>query len=502
MNDQQFWDSFPDYVEKELERWDVPSLALGVIKDGKVILARGFGLRDAQAGLEATGDTLYQIGSCSKSFTAALVAILVDRGVLAWDEPIRSYVPEVRLCDEFASRNCTLRDLLCHRTGLPRHEYSWYGTDFTREELVEHMRYFEPSQPFRTTMQYCNYGYILAGYIVERVTGKTWEQNLQELLLDPLDMKRTGCYVCQIENDENHAVPYSRPEDSDGASGQKTIPFYVTGVEDKSKGIGAPFGPAGSINSTAEDMLKWVQLFLNQGKVGENQVISPESLAELLKPQMLRTNPLDMPNPETEFLCYGMGWFVELFRGRKIIHHGGNINGFSAFTSFLPELNMGVVAYTNMDSNFLHYAVARTIYDHYLGAQDGNWSQRYLELVKQNKAEMPALLQHFTGTQHQGTVPSHPLEDYAGVYRRDGYSEMVIRADDQGLLMDFLGAKNRLKHFHYDTFVTGDTVGELPPGMPVHFRVSEVGGGVECLKMPLVTEKGGQLVVFHKEKQA
>lgn len=496
MTDQEFWSNFPSFVEAELKKWDIPSVSVGVIRGGETLFAGGFGKRDVAKDLSANADTMYQIGSCSKAFTAAVVAILVDQGKLSWDEPIRTYVPDVLLYDEFASRNCTLRDLLCHRTGMPRHEYSWYGTDFTRAELVEHMRYFEPSQPFRYTMQYCNYGYVLAGWIAEQVTGKTWEQLLQEMIFDPLGMDRTNCYICDIEGDENHAAPYNHTPGT--LEGQVQIPFYVTNIENKEDGIGAPFGPAGSINSTVTDMLKWVQMFLNKGKVGDTQLISEESVNELTKPQMLRTNPLDLSNPETEFMTYGMGWFDELFRGKKFIHHGGNINGFSAFTSYMPELDIGIVAYTNMDSVFLHYAIARTIYDHYIGTEEGNWSERYLELTRKSHEGLPEVIKHFTGEKQEGTTPSQPLANYAGTYRRPGYGDMVILCEDDGLVMDFNGAKNHLTHFHYDTFATGDIVGELPPGMPVHFRVSEVGGTIDTLKMPLVTEPGGSLVVFRK----
>ncbi len=146
---------------------------------------------------------------------------------------------------------------MSHRTGIPRHEYSWYGTDYTRKELVQHLRYLEPNQPFRTKFQYNNYGYILAGYIVEKVTGKTYEECLQEYLFRPLGMKRTNCWIDDIENDSNHATPYDRPEGGDGMHGLKEIPFYRTSIEDKSKGIGAPFAAAGAINSCPQDMLRW-----------------------------------------------------------------------------------------------------------------------------------------------------------------------------------------------------------------------------------------------------
>ena len=500
MTDQQFFEQFGQKVQDGLALWDSPSVAIGVIKDGKVVLCEGYGVRDVEQKLPATRETLYQIGSCSKAFTSALVAIMVDQGKLDWDTPIREYVPEVTLYDAFTSENCTLRDLLSHRTGIPRHEYSWYRTDFTRKELVEHMKYLEPNQPFRTKFQYNNYGYILAGYIVEKLTGKTYEECLDEYLFRPLGMDRSCCFIDDIEQDPDHAEPYDRPEGGDGMHGLKKIPFYRASREDKSTGTGAPFAAAGSIDSCVEDMLKWVQLHLQGGKTPDGrQIISQAAMDEMHKPSMILQAPLDMPMEETQFCCYGMGWFAEVFRGHKILQHGGNIDGFSGFTSFVPDLNLGVVAYTNLNSSFLHYALARTIIDHYLGIEDGDWVKRYHDFVAERHGDSAKAMERFTGKQVEGTHPSHALEDFTGTYERNGYSPCVIRRQDETLVMEFLDRPNTLKYFHYDTFVTTDIVGELPPGIPVHFHTAEVGGMIDSLAMPLVTEAGGALVRFAKK---
>ena len=272
--DEQFWAEFPKEAEDALKVWDAPSVGIGVIKDGKVVFCGGFGYRNVEKQLKADGNTLYMIGSCSKSFTAALCGIFADKGLVDLDTPIRRYVPEVELKDPLANKECTLRDLLSHRTGLPRHEYSWYGTDFTREEMVQHMRYFEPSQPFRQTFQYCNYGYILAGYILERISGKTWEQLISEYLFEPLGMTHSTYYRETMEEDENHADPYEHDRERNDQTGMNLIPFFASPVEDREIGIGTPLGPAGSIDSDAADMLKYVQMFLDKGKSGDRQIIS------------------------------------------------------------------------------------------------------------------------------------------------------------------------------------------------------------------------------------
>ena len=500
MTDEKFFETFRQRAEDGLRLWESPSVAVGVVKDGKVVLCEGYGLRDTAGKLPATGETLYQIGSCSKAFTAALVSILVDQGKLDWDTPIIRYVPNIRFYDDFTTKSVTLRDLLSHRTGMPRHEYAWYGTDFTKEQLVENLRFLEPNQPIRTVFQYNNQCYILAGYIVERVTGKTYEQCLQEYLFDPLGMGRSCAFLDDIEGDADHATPYDRTDTSDALRGMRPIPFYRTPVEDRAKGIGAAMGPAGSIDSCAADMLKWVQFHLNHGAWEGKQLISEDSMQQMHRPNMILNAPLDMPMPETDFWSYGMGWFIESFRGHKLIQHGGNINGFSGFTSFMPDLNLGVVAYTNMNGSYLHYALGREIIDHYLGIEDGNWVQRYHDFVAGRSANAAKQILAMTGEQVPGTSPSHPMADYTGTFCREGYTPAVVTAENGALYLDFINAKVKMRHFHYDTFVLDDILGELPAGVPVHFHTAEVGGRIDALAMPLVPEPGGKLIRFEKQR--
>ena len=182
ITEQQFLESIRNQVEEGLKLWESPSVSIGIVKDGRIVLCEGFGKRDVENDLPATGDTLYQIGSCTKAFTSALVAIMVDQGKLSWDEPLIKYLPEIRFYEDSTTSNLTLRDILSHRSGLPRHEYAWYGTDFTKEELMFNLRYLEPNKPIRTKFQYNNYGFMLAGYAVERVTGKSWEDCVEESL--------------------------------------------------------------------------------------------------------------------------------------------------------------------------------------------------------------------------------------------------------------------------------------------------------------------------------
>ena len=263
MTEPQFLEFIRTQAIEGLKLWESPSVSIGIIKDGRIVMCEGFGNRDEDH--PATGSTLYQLASCTKAFTSALVAILVDQGKLSWDTPLIQYLPGVRFYEDSTTSAITLRDILCHRSGLPRHEYSWYGTDFTKEELIFNLRYLEPNKPIRTKFQYNNYGYILAGYAVETVTGKTWEQCVEEFLLKPLGMDRTNMFIDAMKEDPDHALPYDRTDPAESMmKGMKPIPFYKMPQEDYETQQGSPAGPAATVNSSVEDMLKWVQLHLRR----------------------------------------------------------------------------------------------------------------------------------------------------------------------------------------------------------------------------------------------
>ena len=492
MTEQEFIAFIDKTMADGLQLWDATSVGLGVIKDGKVVLCKGYGYRDMENKTPADGDTLYQIGSCSKAFTSALCAVFVDKGLLDWDTPIREYVPDLRFYDDYTTDHCTLRDVLCHRTGVPRHEYSWYGTDFTRAQLLHNIRYLDPNKPFRTDFQYNNYGYLVAGYVLETVSGKTYEELLQEYIFEPLGMERTNAYLDVTEADPNHATPYDRP-DGLGMKGYEKIPFYRTPCEDYSRGIGSPFAAAGSINSSPREMLKWVQFHLQNGRWGDRQLISEAAMAELHKPN-IPCAALDMPMPESDaaFNSYAMAWKVESYRGHKVVQHGGNINGFSAYTCFVPDLQLGIVAYTNLTATFQHYAIGHSIIDYYLGVQGEDWMQRYYDYVIQRTDSTDDFYAKLRGERVEGTNPAFPLEAYTGTYARPGYGELSFFVRDGKLVMRFLGSDVPLTHYHYDSFTT-DIVfagGELRPGLPVKFYTGDSTAVPEVAAIPLVMEEG------------
>ena len=490
-----FYDELGRIAERGLGLWESPSVAIGVTRGGETVFSGAFGQRDAERGLAADSQTLYQIASCTKAFTATLAAQFVDEGKLDWDTPVREYLPEVRFYDDYATRTVCMRDLLSHRTGLPRHEYSWYGTTYSREDIVNNLRYLEPNRPPRTTFQYNNQCYVLAGRVLERLSGESFEELLRTRILEPLGMSRTRFFIEDLEEDGNRAVGYGRPDGSDPVHGTTALPYYRSVVESRQEGVGSPFAPAGCLSSCIDDLLVWARFHLGDTTEAD-RILSERALATLHAPQMLLDEPLDMPQPETAFHCYGLGWFVESYRGRTLIHHSGNIDGFSSFVGLVPELDLGVVACTNMNGSLLHVALAHEVFDHHLGTEGGDWVGRYHDYAVEKGERDRGRVSRLTGERAPGTKPSHALADYAGTYARPGYQPVSVALEGDALHLSFNGWRAPLRHFSYDTFIFDDVLGELPPGIPAHFHLAETGGAVDGLALPLHIEPDTDLVRF------
>ena len=490
-------ESIRNTIIEELPKWDQPSIAVSIVKDGETVLNEAFGYADGPAAVPADSDTMYQIGSCSKAFTAAAVAILVDRGKIGWDVPVRTYMPWIEFKDPFTTANVTVRDLLCHRTGLPRHDAYWIDGPCTRREMVENLRNMQPCWSFRSYWCYQNTCFVAAGMLIETISGQTWEQFVKENILDPLGMTRTTFYVDDISGDPNHAEPHARHMPTD-LTGYEVIPFLKSDREDKAAGIGAPYGPAGSIMSTLNDMTVWVKFNLNKGRFGDKQIISEESMTELHKPQMLLAEPLLFPFPEQDFFSYGMGWFIESQRGHKMVEHGGNINGFSALVTMVPDMDLGIITLTNFDNSFNTYATTYSIIDSYLGVEGGDWHNRLRDMIAQIFTSMPDQMKQLRGEPVPGTSPGHALADYAGTYTNPTYGDVVISCEDGKLGFLYNKAFSPLEHFHYDTFLLTDPK-ILYSGVTVLFR-TDAFGKVDSLTFDAVMNPAAAPEIFTKKE--
>ena len=352
-------DGLDEFITSGMQEWQVPGLAIGIISDGQVRLAKAYGKRDVERGLPVTPRTVMPIASASKSFTALLLGMLVEEKKLEWDRPVRDYLPEFRLADEYATKHMTPRDLLSHRSGLPQHDRVWKGRSFTRLQLFERLRYLEPNTSFRERFQYQNLMVVTAGVLAERVTGKSWDTLMRERLFEPIGMTRSSTSVTEIVKADDYAQPYMPMEGK-----AVRVPFLNIDA----------VGPAGGINASVEDMLKYLQVRLDLGKAAGRQLVSPATATLMETAQVAAPTPPD--TDEIDFGAYGLGLSIESYKGHKMVHHSGGIDGFIAEMSWMPRERMALVILTNRTGNPLPQMLSRQVYDQLLRLPPTDWKGR------------------------------------------------------------------------------------------------------------------------------
>lgn len=427
-------DSFVDSVMKE---WKIPGLAVAAIKDGQVVVAKGYGYRDAEGKLPVTPRTLFAIGSNTKSFTVSLMGMLNDEGKVDWDKPVREYLPDFRLYDPVATEQMTPRDLTCHRSGLPRHDLVWLATGLTRKDLYEKLRYLQPNKPFRSTYQYQNLMLMTAGLLEEKITGRKWEELVRERILQPLGMQRSNFSISEMQKDSDFSYPYGEIDKK-----VQRIPFR--NIDE--------IGPAGSINSSVEEMIRYVQLHISLGKQGDKQLLSEKNARLMETPQMVQPPP-STEYPELGPSSYGLGLMITTYRGHRLVLHGGGIDGFISQMAWLPDDKAGMVVLSNFSgTNPVPDLVARYVADRLLGLEPVDWTSRTREQQQKAEKRGEETRKKAAAEKKTGTSPSRPLSDYAGVYEHPAYGKAEVRASGSGLQMRIVGFDIPLEHFHYDIF--------------------------------------------------
>lgn len=443
-------EGFDAWVEQVMKEWKVPGLGVAIVFEDEVVLAKGYGYRDLDDALPADGDTLFAIGSNSKSFTATILAMLEDEGRLEWNQPIREHLPAFRLHDPVATEQMSAVDLLSHRSGLPRHDLAWYGSPRGRAELFAMLRHLEPTAQFRERFQYQNLMFMTAGILAEELTGRTWEDLVEQRIFDPLGMERANFSVAAMQDDPNHAVPHTHSGDSE----IEQIPF---------RNIDA-IGPAGSINASPREMAKYVLFHMNRGKVGPGEdaerLLSEENAVMMQAPQMVITGPLRARfagHAEIGDPAYGLGLMTSTYHGRRHVYHGGGIDGFISAMEWLPDDRIGVVVLSNTNgSGTVPTIVARNVFDRFLGLQPVDWSARMRKQQEEGEAAAEANKQQAVDARRQGTSPSHALEDYAGRYAHPAYGEANVTVNEGALQVETAAFTVALEHYHYDVFAVPD----------------------------------------------
>jgi CubicO group peptidase (beta-lactamase class C family) len=428
---------FDVWADSLLAQWQLVGMGIGIVVDGELVYAKGHGLRDRDKQLPVTPNTLFAIGSSSKAFTTFAMGRLVDQGRLQWDVPVRQYLPWFAMHDPVVTERLTPRDLVTHRSGLPRHDLVWYNnsTD-TREDLVRRVRHLPLSRDLRQEFQYNNLMFLTAGYLVGHISGSSWEDGIQREVLTPLGMRRTNFSVAQSSQDADHSEPYTVRKDS-----IERMPFRDISL----------VGPAGSINSTITDMSAWVRLHLNNGMLNDTAVIARGTLQDMYRPY----TPISglAGEPESGPTSYGLGWFVTTWRGHYFVHHGGNIDGFSALVAMFPTDGIGIVVLSNQNGSPVPTLVVRHAADRLFGAEPRNWNAEALARAAASKS---IAAQSEAGAERlrvAGTKPSHALSAFVGAYADSGYGPLSIALQRDTLVMSFNGISAPLRHWHYDTFV-------------------------------------------------
>jgi CubicO group peptidase (beta-lactamase class C family) len=456
-------------VAQAMEEWKIPGFAIAVVQNGEVAHLGAYGLRDAEAGLKVTADTQFQLMSVSKSFAATGLALLVDERRLDWKKPVREYIPEFRLHDAVASDRVTVRDLLCHHSGLPRHDWIWLPGDLSPAQMLAAMRYLEPSADIRTTFQYCNLGYLVASMVAERVSGRSWAE-FTRTLTDKLHMDVTFTAE-ELAAAADAAVPYAMKRNA-----------YL-----RSKLWRVSVSAAGGVSTSIAGFANWLRLHLGNGDFEGQRLLSPALIQELQKPRVLVGAP---QFAEYGDVHYGLGFRTHRYRGERVVWHGGGFTGTNALMMMLPDRGVGVAVLANngMVPVFAPHMFANYVFDRVCGEEPAPWLDRFREQrrewVAQQDVDRPAA----TSSPRPATQPGRDLADYAGDYEHPGYGRMTITRAEGELHWAFRGMSEPLTHRHDDTFElpeAPESPGGLLPGRLTLSFASDREGNIARVAVPL-----------------
>ncbi len=423
-----------------LREWHAAGFAVAVVEKNKLVYAGGFGYADYENKIPVTANTVFATGSCTKAFTASLLGLLRQDGLIDFDKPVRNYLPALKFYNPEMNSRITVKDLMCHRTGLPRHDYAWalFKTK-SRDSLLQRVQFQQPNADIREKWQYNNFMYLAQGMIAEKLTSKSWEANMQERILRPLGMTHTNFSV-----DSMGASPA-------GAKGYRATP---KGSIEKLDYFNLDvFRPVGGINAPVTDMANWVMAWINNGRYKGKEILPPSYIREAISSQMVVAPGVPAPNnPDVHFSTYGLGWFLASYRGHYRVEHGGNINGFTASTCFFPTDSIGIVVLCNQDVSSVTAVVRNLVADRMLKLPYKDWQTYLKTAANAAKAAGEKGAAASSSSKQPATKPSHAAKAYDGIYNNDGYGKFDIVNRNDSLFALFTEDTWWLKHYHYDVF--------------------------------------------------
>jgi CubicO group peptidase (beta-lactamase class C family) len=435
-------------VNRVLKTFDVPGIAIAIVKDGKVVAAKGYGVRKLGEPQAVDGKTLFEVASNSKAFTAAALAMLVDEGKIAWDDPVTKHLPGFQMYDAYVTGAMTVRDLLTHRSGLGLGAGDllwWPTTSFSTDEIISRLRYIKPATSFRNSYAYDNLLYIAAGKIIAEKDGKPWGDAIRDRILTPLGMDGTTTSQAAMLASADHAAPHSKVNDKAVAVKPVPVPNAVGAV---------------GINTSAEDVARWMTLLLNDGKTADGkQLISAKQLAEMWTqqtPMRIREPKPALAATKPQFAAYGLGFNLRDYKGRKIAMHGGALVGFYSTVLMVPEEKLGIAILTNAENGPAMAALYWRILDQYLNVPASDWIALYAaQEAAAHKEELERQGKERTARAARSS-PSLPLASYDGAYEDPWYGKVTIVAEGGKRTMRFARTPDltgELEHFQHDTFI-------------------------------------------------
>ena len=441
-----------EYVGRVLQEFGVPGMAVAVVKDGEVLLARGYGVRRAGEPARVDADTLFGIASNTKAFTCAALSILVEEGRLAWDDPVTKYLPAFQMYDPWVTRELTVRDLVTHRTGLGLGAGDlmwWPPTTFARAEIVRGMRWVKPASSLRSRYAYNNVAFVAAGEVVAAVSGTSWDAFVEGRILRPLGMSRTTSAA--PVPDDNRAAPHLEVK---GA----VVPIAAMDFGNA--------GAAASLQSSASDMGRWLAMLLECGRgkeapAGRACVLKPESIRLLWSAQTVQGTPdppAGLEATRASFAAYGLGFGLRDYRGRKVVGHAGGLPGYVSQVALVPEERLGLVVLTNQEETGAYEAVRYRVYDEYLGAPvpPVDWVEAFRKRADGERKKAEEAVAKAAAARDAASRPSLALDRYAGRYRDPWYGDVTIVEDGGRLAFEMTrtpGMVADLEHWQHDTFV-------------------------------------------------
>jgi CubicO group peptidase (beta-lactamase class C family) len=467
---------FDGYVRQVLQAFTVPGVAIAIVKDGRVVLARGYGVQHRDEPTPVDADTRFGIASNTKLFTATALAILVDEGKVEWDAPVIRYLPWFALYDPYVTRELTVRDLLVHRSGfgLGAGDLLWWPpTTYGREEIARRLRFIRPATSFRSAYAYDNVLYLVAGEVIEAVSGQPWEEFVRTRILDRLGMSHSDVHRGTGEPG-NMATPHAEVDDTV----RPVAPFASDNAN-----------PAAGIVSGAADMAKWLLVQLDSGRVADgSRLFSPAAARQLWRevtPEPIAEPPADLPHLRPNFYGYALGLETRDYRGKLLLTHTGGLPGYLSRVAMMPELRLGVAVLTNQESGLAFNALTYRVLDYYLGAKAPDYVGVYTRQLAQTRARLDKLAADAAAARDSTSGPSLPLARYAGTYRDAWYGDVTITEEGGGLVIRMTRTPSMvgdLRHWQHDTFVARWRDRELRADAYVTFALKP-DGTVDQFKM-------------------